>query len=298
LPTVQLDNEKRLEQWIADDVSLIGLEVLIIGRQVFTESGGFIDLLAIDRKGDLVLIELKRGKTPRDVVAQTLDYASWVSGLLHQQISEIGEQYLKKPLPEAFYERFRISMPEDVNNDHRMVIVASQLDDSSERIVRYLATNHSLNINVVFFTCFRQGKKEIVGRAWLLDPEEVEMRSEAQRSAPRTKKEGLRKPQARILEALAKLGPGKALDRQTLAENAGCDPAWMNSWLGAVDPEIRAKNDTQNGWISLWSLGFVKMREAAEGENKDGTPHKIRVYEITESGRIALDKYREIHSAK
>jgi hypothetical protein len=272
--------------------------VLIIGRQVFTESGGFIDLLAIDRKGDLVLIELKRGKTPRDVVAQTLDYASWVSGLLHQQISEIGEQYLKKPLPEAFYERFRISMPEDVNNDHRMVIVASQLDDSSERIVRYLATNHSLNINVVFFTCFRQGKKEIVGRAWLLDPEEVEMRSEAQRSAPRTKKEGLRKPQARILEALAKLGPGKALDRQTLAENAGCDPAWMNSWLGAVDPEIRAKNDTQNGWISLWSLGFVKMREAAEGENKDGTPHKIRVYEITESGRIALDKYREIHSAK
>jgi hypothetical protein len=39
-----------------------------------------------------------------------------------------------------------------------------------------------LNINVVFFSCFQQGKREFVGRAWLLDPEEVEQRSEGRRS--------------------------------------------------------------------------------------------------------------------
>jgi hypothetical protein len=60
--------------------------------------------------------------------------------------------------------------------------VASELDDSSERIVQYLSARHSLNINVVFFTCFNQGKKEFIGRAWLIDPEEVEQRSETRRS--------------------------------------------------------------------------------------------------------------------
>lgn len=169
-----LDNEDRLEEWIAHDVSLLGLSVLIIGRQVRTPSGGRIDLLAIDQQGDIVILELKRDRTPREVVAQALDYASWVAGLLPMQIEEIAQDYLKKPLLEAFQERFGTFLPEVVNNDHRIVIVASELDDSSERIVQYLSTRHSLSINVVFFTCFQQGKKEFVGRAWLLDPEELE----------------------------------------------------------------------------------------------------------------------------
>jgi hypothetical protein len=179
----RLDNEDRLEEWIAHDISLLGLNVLIIGRQVRTQSGGRIDLLAIDQQGDIVILELKRDRTPREVVAQALDYASWVAGLLPIQIEEIAQDYLKKPLAEAFHETFGISLPEVINNDHRIVIVASELDDSSERIVQYLSTRHSLDINVVFFTCFRQGNKEFVGRAWLLDPEEVEGRSEVRRSA-------------------------------------------------------------------------------------------------------------------
>jgi hypothetical protein len=183
LTNERLDSEDRLEQWIADDVSLLGLDILIIGRQVRTPSGGRIDLLAIDRQGDILLLELKRDRTPREVVAQALDYASWVAELPPSQVEDIAKDFLKRPLAEAFQEVFGASIPESINDDHRIVIVASELDDSSERIVQYLATRHSLNINVVFFTCFCQGNSEFVGRAWLLDPEEVEQRSEARRSA-------------------------------------------------------------------------------------------------------------------
>lgn len=179
----RLDNENRLEDWIAQDVSLLGLNLLIIGRQLRTPTSGRIDLLAIDEQGDLVILELKRDRTPREVVAQALDYASWIAGLLPIQVEEIAQDYLKKPLLEAFRERFGASLPEVVNNDHRIVIVASELDDSSERIVQYLSTRHSVNINVVFFTCFKQDKKEFIGRAWLIDPEEVEQRSDVRRSA-------------------------------------------------------------------------------------------------------------------
>lgn len=159
----RLDNEDRLEEWIAVDSSLLGLNVLIIARQLRTPTGGRIDLLAIDQQGNLLILELKRDRTPREVVAQALDYASWVSGLLPNQIEDFAREYLEKPLAEAFHERFETYLPEILNNDHQIVIVASVLDDSSERIVQYLSSRHSLNINVVFFTCFKQGKKEFVG---------------------------------------------------------------------------------------------------------------------------------------
>ncbi len=52
--------------------------LLIIGRQVTTKFDGIIDLLGIDRQGDLVVLELKRDRTPRETLAQVLEYASFV----------------------------------------------------------------------------------------------------------------------------------------------------------------------------------------------------------------------------
>ena len=45
-----------------------GTDLLIIGRQVPTGFGGFIDLLALDAEGRVHVLELKRDRTPRDVV--------------------------------------------------------------------------------------------------------------------------------------------------------------------------------------------------------------------------------------
>ena len=65
---------------------------MVIGRQVETDFGGYIDLLCLDSKGDVVIIELKRGRTPREVTVQTLDYASWVNKLSHDKIAEIASE--------------------------------------------------------------------------------------------------------------------------------------------------------------------------------------------------------------
>jgi RecB family endonuclease NucS len=54
---------------------------MIIGHQENTLDKGRIDLLAIAPDASLILIELKRDRTPREVVAQALDYASWVDDL-------------------------------------------------------------------------------------------------------------------------------------------------------------------------------------------------------------------------
>lgn len=173
-----LDDEQRLEDWVIKDPSILGIDVLLIGRQVTTTTGGRIDLLAIDSEANLEVLELKRNKTPREIVAQALDYASWVNDLSYEQIEAITKDFTGKPLAQAFSDHFGFPIPQTVNSTHSMVILASELDDSSERIVQYLAKEYEVLINVLFFTFFKTAAGEFIGRAWLKDPEEMQERTQ------------------------------------------------------------------------------------------------------------------------
>jgi hypothetical protein len=184
LPTSSLEAEYILEDWIAKDSSLLGMELLMIGRQVTTDFGGRIDLLAIDRQGDITIIELKRDRTPRDIVAQVLDYASWIRRLSYKDLDSIASAYIKKDLYSAFEEFFDETIPEKINVKHKMLIVASEIDDSSQRIVEYLVEEYQVNINAIFFNIFTDDQGKLFGRAWLMDPEDVEDRTESRKQAP------------------------------------------------------------------------------------------------------------------
>lgn len=76
-----MPSEGQLEDIMAGDIGILDPALLLIGRQVSTAYGKFIDLLAMDGDGKLVVIELKRDRTPREEVAQLLDYGSWVRDL-------------------------------------------------------------------------------------------------------------------------------------------------------------------------------------------------------------------------
>jgi hypothetical protein len=180
----KLANENLVENWIAKQPELLGLDLLLIGRQVVTEFGGRIDLLGLDMDGGLVIVELKRDRTPREIIAQVLDYASWVSALNTRQVHEIAHGYLKRPLADAFRERFDTALPEKLNDTHTMMVVASALDTSSQRIVRYLSEVHDIAINTAFFTVFEENGQTLVTTDWLLDQTEVTERSEAKVQAP------------------------------------------------------------------------------------------------------------------
>jgi hypothetical protein len=183
-----LDLESRLETWMEADVSVVEADLLVIGRQVATDFGGIIDLLCLDPNGDVVILELKRAKTPREITAQALDYASWVADLPPERILEMANAYLRAngPLESAFKQKFGVELPETVNAAHRMLIVASEIDASSERIIHYLSNRHGVNINAVTFQCFRapEGGEWLV-RVFLLEPEDVEYKAHLKGSTPR-----------------------------------------------------------------------------------------------------------------
>lgn len=173
-----LDSEKRLEDALVQDLSILSPDLLLIGRQIPTAQGKFIDMLAVDADGDLTVIELKRSRTPREVVAQVLDYASWVQQLSYEQVRELyTDKNPGKQFESAFAEAFKTSPPEELNKDHHLLIVAAELDPETERIIGYLSGNYGVPINAAFFRYFRDGEHEYLTRSWLIDPMEVEEKS-------------------------------------------------------------------------------------------------------------------------
>jgi hypothetical protein len=175
-----IDSEFKLEELITKDVGILNDNWLIVGRQVTTDFNSYVDLLAIDAAGTLIVIELKRAKTPREVVAQAIDYASWAEKLEADQLAEIYEKYSEKylnkklSLNDAIINKFGNNLSEDdINQSLQIVIVGSELDSSTERIVQFL-NDKKIPINVLFFRVFVDGENKYLSRAWLIDPVETQ----------------------------------------------------------------------------------------------------------------------------
>lgn len=112
-----------------------------------------------------------------------LDYASWVHGLSATEIESLAAANRQRPLEDLYREVFHADLPDSLNEEQRLVIVATELDPQSERIVQFLSAQYGVNINVVFFDYYRHGDRELVGRSWLIAPDEVERNTRASHSS-------------------------------------------------------------------------------------------------------------------
>lgn len=167
LMTAVLPAEKDLHEFLKRDPSLLGERLLVIGSEVITPYGPRLDLLAIDADGNLKLLELKRDKTPREVVAQVLDYGSWVSTLSRDDIIDIATKHLDQPFEAAFEDVFGTAPPDELNGDLSLTIVAAELDASSERIVTYLR-GFGVPVNAVFFSYLEDEGRRYLARSWMV----------------------------------------------------------------------------------------------------------------------------------
>jgi hypothetical protein len=166
--------EKDLEDILYEHIEILNKDWLVIGKQINTSIHGRLDLLAIDRAGNLVVIELKRNQTPREVVAQVLDYGAWVRDLKVERIAQIFDSYVddssEASLDSVFQKRFGIPLPDDLNMSHQLVIVATELDAQTERIINYLSEEYQVEINAMFFRVIEDEGRQYLSRVWLIDP--------------------------------------------------------------------------------------------------------------------------------
>ncbi len=163
-----------LETWIAENSEIVGNDIAIIGRQVITKSGP-LDLIGIDRAGNIVIIELKRDLIPRMALAQAIDYASDVSDWSLDEISEICIGYTEKNLEDFLGEKFEDVTLESmaINQDQKILIVGFDVEEALERMVSWLSEKFSLNINVIILNYVKTNSgSELLNKTTII-PEEL-----------------------------------------------------------------------------------------------------------------------------
>lgn len=274
LAVTRLPSEAFLEEMIINRPDILSGQWMLIGRQEHTGFGGRIDLLAIAPDASLVLIELKRDRTPREVVAQALDYAAWVDVLTGDRIAQIYQRFAGADLKQAFKARFGEELDEEsLNNSHQIILVAASLDDSTERIINYLNAR-DIAINVIFFQVFNSGAQQLLSRAWLIDPGETQVKATV--SSP-SRIAGEREPWNG--EFYVSYGSGRSWDdARQYGYISGGGGSWYSQTLNLLSPGDRV-------WVKVPGSGYVgvgRVLEAVQSANdfKVSTP---------EGERLALD---------
>ena len=164
----RLESEQLLEDTLVKNPKLLMDSLTLVGRQT-PAGGGALDLLGVDGDGRLVVFELKRGSLSREAVAQIIDYASSLDNMALDELADhiskrsgahgvdeigdfeewygnqgFGELELLKPL--------------------RMFLVGLGTDNTTERMVRFLAENSGMDISMLTFHGFDYDGKTILAK--------------------------------------------------------------------------------------------------------------------------------------
>ena len=264
LPTVdQFNNELGLEDLLVSNPDLLDPGLTLVGRQTRTK-GGPLDLLGVDSNGRLVVYELKRGTLRRDAVTQALDYGSALNAMELDELQKHIQEQSKgagtgiEPMEDFghWYAEQHAAWGDDSASGlddlaqllpPRLVLVGVGVDSDTERIVRFVGSDH-VDISVVSFQAFDKEGQMLLAR-------KVEVDSEASPpagSAKRTRASDRRKVLSSLLEKhdLTKLFD--AIDRS------------IHDWLPA-GRKSRAQTDSGARFTILTSTAHQGKRKTDAG---------------------------------
>lgn len=158
-----------LQEWIANNPSSLGdseeSKLLIIQKEFdgFGDTRERLDLLALDRQGNLVIIENKLDDTGRDVTWQALKYASYCSSLISQEIYRIYQQYLDKEHikgdSETLISEFLDNDDVHLNENQRIIFVAANYRKEVTSTVMWLISTYKMDIQCFKATPYKYDNK-------------------------------------------------------------------------------------------------------------------------------------------
>jgi len=178
IETTLADNNRKetehLENWIKTKPEILGTDILVIGEQVYTKSGP-LDFLAIDNNGNIVVVELKRDRLARVVLAQAIDYASDLSTWDIDKLSEVCMSYTGNSLEDHISENFEDIEIDDltINQTQRLLLVGFSIEESLNRMIEWLSSNFDMSINAIILNYGKTSNgTELLSRTVTI-PEEI-----------------------------------------------------------------------------------------------------------------------------
>ena len=155
--------EKEIEDLLEKNIGVLMPDAFIIGRQVMTGHGLWIDLLALDKDGDLVIIELKKAKAKYKVTGQIWHYFTWIKKQSYDEINDIAKKkHLQDyhSIDQKFNDYFKRS-PDKWNSHQKLIIVGEKIDEETKEIASTVKESGK-NIACVELNAYDNSPEKIV----------------------------------------------------------------------------------------------------------------------------------------
>ena len=160
--TLKLKERYDIEEWIEKTPEILEEELLIIYKELPLPSGIRLDLLAIDKKANLVIIELKRDDSGTNVEWQAIKYTSYCSNFLQEDIFKYYAEYLQSDEDEAQLkiEEFIDEEIDKLNEKQRMILVSKEFHTDVISAVLWLR-DYEIDIECIRFKLYLDQDKQL-----------------------------------------------------------------------------------------------------------------------------------------
>jgi hypothetical protein len=168
-----------LEKWIEERPELLGEELLVLTTEYdkFDKTSERLDLLALDKDGVLVIVELKRDDSGKTVELQAIKYAAYCSTMTLEQVIDLHLSYCLKKKTNLNREDIRKKISEfieneefkEINDKPRIFIVSKEFRPEVTASVLWLRS-FGIDITCVKLTPYHLDASTVVFESGILIP--------------------------------------------------------------------------------------------------------------------------------
>lgn len=144
-----------IQEWIEKTPEVLGEELLIFGKELCLQNGSRLDLIAIDKNANIVVVEIKRQASGKEIDWQAIKYASYCSSFLVEEIVRHYSNYLTSDEEEARskIEEFLDENIDLLNGKQRIILVSQDFHSDVLSAVLWLR-DYGIDIECLRFRPF------------------------------------------------------------------------------------------------------------------------------------------------
>lgn len=165
---LKVQERKHLEEWIKANPDILGAEPLLLITSEydrFDNSDKRLDLLAMDKEGRLVIIELKRDATGSLADLQAIRYAAFCSTMSFKDVVQMYARFIHKD-EETAREKIREFVGDasfsEIGNQPRIILAAGGFDDQELTGCVLWLRKFRIEISCVEITPYRLPETETI----------------------------------------------------------------------------------------------------------------------------------------
>jgi hypothetical protein len=222
--------ENDIQEWAVDEPRLLGEELLVVSSEYsnFEETRDRLDILALDKDGKLVVVELKRDQADRTTDLQAIKYAGYCATLTAEDIQKEyrdfrNEREEKELSPEDVGEDFSEFLDDEtvttedgwadfeLDNKPRILLAAGRYGIEVTAPVMWLIEEYGMDITCTKLQAYEQDGRTLLNSQQVIPPAEAEdyMTRRREKQEEQEEKKDRRRAAIDVLLERGVLSPGE-----------------------------------------------------------------------------------------